>query len=137
MRILFLLLLLWGGQAWAESRELLLVINFPQRYDYVPNFNDAILQKHLHDWQDKRLILIGSSDKLLSDSDSDILNSSTDLQLRRSEALRLARKRGIWMREKLVSLGLDEGNLHLGVLTESLDDSVVWGGIVSIYAIGE
>lgn len=137
MRYFILLLLFCFGQAWAESRELLLVINFPQKYDYVPNFDDSLLSERVSNFHDRRLLLLGGGDRVFSDDNSDILSSPTHLQLQRSESLRLARRRAIWVRERLIALGFDKLDLQLGILTESVDDSVIWGGVVSIYAMGE
>ncbi len=135
MRFFALLLFLCFGQVWAEDRDLLFVINFPQNYDYVPNFDDGLLAERLGDYRGSRLMLVGGGDRVLSDDDSEILSSATNLQLQRSESLRLARRRAIWVRERLVDLGFAGGDLRLGILTESVDDSVAWGGVVEVYVI--
>ncbi len=137
MRFFILLLLLWVGVANGQSRELLLVIGFPQKYDYVPNFDDTVLQESLNDYKGKRLILVGGGDRILSGDDSTISSSLANLQLQRSESLRLARRRAVWVRSRLVDMGFNPLDLQLGILTQSIDDSVTWGGIVEIYAIGK
>lgn len=131
--VAFCFLLSFANASDFSKQQLILSVQFPQNYDYVPSFDTKKINK-IKNWHNKKLILVGSGDKILAPKEAEFAYSASDLQLQKSEALRLAHRRAKWLRDKLINLGLKKSDLQIGVLVKN-DDEAIWGGLVRIYAI--